>query len=34
MLTRSQLAVMDFNEGISLEKATTGQEDKRFNVTF
>ena len=34
MLTRSQLAVMDFNEGISLEQATTGQEDKRFNVTF
>ena len=34
MLTRSQLAVMDFNEGISLEQATTGQGDKRFNVTF
>ena len=25
---------MDFNEGISLEQATTGQEDKHFNVTF
>ena len=34
MLTRSQLAVMDFNEGISLEQATTGQGDKHFNVTF
>ena len=34
MLTRSQLAVMDFNEGISLEQATTGQRDKCFNVTF
>ena len=34
MLTRSQLAVMDFNEGISLEQVTTGQGDKRFNVTF
>ena len=34
MLTTCQLAVMDFNEGISLEQATTGQGDKRFNVTF
>ena len=34
MLTRSQLAVMEFNKGISLEQATTGQGDKRFNVTF
>ena len=34
MLTRSQLAVMDFNEGISLEQATTGQGGKRFIVTF
>ena len=31
MLTRSQLAVMDFNEGISLKQATTWQGDKRFN---
>ena len=34
MLSRSQLAVMDFNEGISLEQATTGQGDRCFNVTF
>ena len=34
MLTKSQLAVVDFNEGISLEQATTEQGDKRFNVTF
>ena len=34
MLIRSQLATMDFNEGISLEQATTGQGDKCFNVTF
>ena len=34
MLTRSQLAVMDCNEGISLEEAATGQGDKRFNVTI
>ena len=34
MLTRNQLAVMDFNEGISLEQAITGQGDKHFNVTF
>ena len=34
MLTRNQLAVMDFNEGIFLEQAATGQRDKRFNVTF
>ena len=25
---------MDFNKRISLEQATTGQGDKRFNVTF
>ena len=34
MLTKSQLAVVDFNEGISLEQATTERGDKRFNVTF
>ena len=34
MFTRSQLAVMDFSKGISLEQATTGQGDKCFNVTF
>ena len=34
MLTRSQLALMDFNKRIYLEQATTGQGDKRFNVTF
>ena len=34
LLTRSQLAVMDFNEGISLEQTITAQGDKRFNVTF
>ena len=33
MLTRSQL-VMDFNENIFLEQATTGQGGKHFNVTF
>ena len=34
MLTRNQLAVMNFNEGIFLEQAATGQRHKRFNVTF
>ena len=34
MFARSQLAVMDFNEDISLEQATSGQGDKRFNLTF
>ena len=34
MLTKSQLAVVDFNEGISLEQATTERGDKRFNVTL
>ena len=34
LLTRSQLAVMDFNEGICLEQPITAQGDKRFNVTF
>ena len=33
ILTRSQLAITDFQEGISLEQAT-GKGDKRFNVTF
>ena len=33
MLTRSQL-VMDFNENIFLEQATTGQGGKHLNVTF
>ena len=34
MLTRSQLAVMDFNENIFWEQATTGEGGKCFNVTF
>ena len=34
MLTRSQLDIMDFSEGISLEWAKTGQGDQRFNITF
>ena len=34
MLTRSQLVVMDFNENIFWEQASTGQGGKRFNVTF
>ena len=29
MLTRSQLAIMDFNEGSNLEQATTGKGEKR-----
>ena len=34
MITQSQLAVMDFNEGSKLEQATTRQCDKRYNVNF
>ena len=34
MITRSQLAVMDFNEGSKLEQATTRQGDKRYNINF
>ena len=34
MLTRSQLAIMDFNEGSNLEQATTEKGEKRFNVQF
>ena len=34
MLTRGQLAVRDFNDGICLEYATTGLRDKHLNVTF
>ena len=33
ILTRSQLAVTDFHEDISLEQAT-GKGDERFNVTL
>ena len=34
MITRSQLAVMDFNEGSKLEQATTQQGNKRYNINF
>ena len=34
MLTRSQLAVMDFNEESQLEQATTEKGEKRYNVQF
>ena len=34
MITRSQLAVMDFNEGSKLEQATARQGDKRYNIKF
>ena len=30
MITQSQLAVMDFNEGSKLEQATTREGDKRY----
>ena len=33
MITRSQLAVMDFNEGSKIEQAT-GQGDKRYNINI
>ena len=32
MITQSQLAVMDFNEGSKLEQATTQQGDKRYKL--
>ena len=34
MLARSQLAIMDFNEGSNLEQATTEKCEKRYNVQF
>ena len=34
MITRSQLAVMNFNEGSKLEQATARQGDKRYNIKF
>lgn len=34
MITRSQLAIMDFNEGSNLEQATTKKGEKRYNVQF
>ena len=34
MITLSQLAVTDFNEGSKLEQATTRQGDKRYNINF
>ena len=34
MITRSQLAVMDFNEESKLEQTTTRQGDKRYNINF
>ena len=34
MVTRSQLAIMDFNKGSKLEHATTKAGEKRYNVCF
>ena len=34
MLTRSQLAITDFNERSNLEQATTEKGEKRYNVHF
>ena len=34
MLTRSQLAVMDFNEGSKLDQAKTKTGEKRYNLNF
>jgi hypothetical protein len=34
MITRSQLAVLDFNQGSNLEQATTKKGNKRYNVNF
>ena len=34
MLARSQLAIMDFNEGSNLEQTTTEKGDERYNVEF
>ena len=34
MLTKSQLAIMDFNEGSNLEQAKTEKGEKRYNVQF
>ena len=34
MLTRSQLAIMNFNEGSNLEQATVEKGEKRYNVQF
>ena len=34
MITRSQVAVIAFNEGSKLEQATTRQGEKRYNMNF
>ena len=34
MLTRSQLAIMDFSEGSNLEQTTTEKGEKHYNVQF
>ena len=34
MITRSQLAIMDFNAGSNIEQATTKKGDKRGNLSF
>ena len=34
MLARSQLAIMDFNEGSNLEQVTAEKDEKRYNVQF
>ena len=34
MRARSQLAIMDFNQGSCLQRAETKKGDKRFNVSF
>lgn len=34
MVTRSQLAIMDFNKGSELKQATTKKGEKRYNVCF
>ena len=34
IITRSQLAVMDFNEGSKLEQAAARQGDKKHNINF
>ena len=34
MLARTQLAVMDFNQGSKLEQATTASGEKRYNIQF
>ena len=34
MLSGSQLAIVDFNEGSNLEQATTEKGEKRYNMQF